>query len=88
MYIAGNLIGFGPNLLVPVWFCCSVAFDVREEDEENVCSDIPPQKNKTKLVIFLFQFPGGSDNYLTISGSGHPFLTSSEVGLCGFVFSP
>uniref|UniRef100_A0AAQ4QMT5 TOX high mobility group box family member 4 b n=1 Tax=Gasterosteus aculeatus aculeatus TaxID=481459 RepID=A0AAQ4QMT5_GASAC len=28
-----------------------------------------------------FQFPGGSDNYLTISGSGHPFLSSSEVGL-------
>uniref|UniRef100_A0A3B3SKB6 TOX high mobility group box family member 4 b n=1 Tax=Paramormyrops kingsleyae TaxID=1676925 RepID=A0A3B3SKB6_9TELE len=24
------------------------------------------------------QFPGGSDNYLTISGSGHPFLSSSE----------
>uniref|UniRef100_A0A3Q0RR67 TOX high mobility group box family member 4 b n=1 Tax=Amphilophus citrinellus TaxID=61819 RepID=A0A3Q0RR67_AMPCI len=28
-----------------------------------------------------FQFPGGSDNYLTISGSSHPFLSSSEVGL-------
>ncbi|XP_062300782.1 TOX high mobility group box family member 4b isoform X3 [Scomber scombrus] len=26
----------------------------------------------------MFQFPGGSDNYLTISGSGHPFLSSSE----------
>uniref|UniRef100_A0A3P9IJW2 TOX high mobility group box family member 4 b n=1 Tax=Oryzias latipes TaxID=8090 RepID=A0A3P9IJW2_ORYLA len=25
------------------------------------------------------EFPGGSDNYLTISGSGHPFLSSSEV---------
>uniref|UniRef100_A0A3B3Z8A4 HMG box domain-containing protein n=1 Tax=Periophthalmus magnuspinnatus TaxID=409849 RepID=A0A3B3Z8A4_9GOBI len=25
-----------------------------------------------------FQFPGGSDNYLTISGSGHPFLSTSE----------
>ncbi|XP_049423631.1 TOX high mobility group box family member 4b isoform X1 [Epinephelus fuscoguttatus] len=24
------------------------------------------------------KFPGGSDNYLTISGSGHPFLSSSE----------
>ncbi|XP_062300783.1 TOX high mobility group box family member 4b isoform X4 [Scomber scombrus] len=24
------------------------------------------------------EFPGGSDNYLTISGSGHPFLSSSE----------
>uniref|UniRef100_H2LY14 TOX high mobility group box family member 4 b n=1 Tax=Oryzias latipes TaxID=8090 RepID=H2LY14_ORYLA len=27
----------------------------------------------------VFQFPGGSDNYLTISGSGHPFLSSSET---------
>uniref|UniRef100_A0A3B3Z8F8 HMG box domain-containing protein n=1 Tax=Periophthalmus magnuspinnatus TaxID=409849 RepID=A0A3B3Z8F8_9GOBI len=26
-----------------------------------------------------FQFPGGSDNYLTISGSGHPFLSTSET---------
>uniref|UniRef100_A0A3Q3LDN5 TOX high mobility group box family member 4 b n=1 Tax=Labrus bergylta TaxID=56723 RepID=A0A3Q3LDN5_9LABR len=26
-----------------------------------------------------FQFPGGSDNYLTISGSSHPFLSSSEL---------
>ncbi|XP_068163770.1 TOX high mobility group box family member 4b isoform X1 [Antennarius striatus] len=25
------------------------------------------------------KFPGGNDNYLTISGSGHPFLTSSET---------
>ncbi|XP_068163771.1 TOX high mobility group box family member 4b isoform X2 [Antennarius striatus] len=25
------------------------------------------------------EFPGGNDNYLTISGSGHPFLTSSET---------
>uniref|UniRef100_A0A1A8JPT7 TOX high mobility group box family member 4 n=1 Tax=Nothobranchius kuhntae TaxID=321403 RepID=A0A1A8JPT7_NOTKU len=25
------------------------------------------------------KFPGGSDNYLTISGSGHPFLSSSET---------
>ncbi|KAG9328137.1 hypothetical protein JZ751_016286 [Albula glossodonta] len=24
-------------------------------------------------------FPGGSDNYLTIPGAGHPFLSSSEV---------
>ncbi|XP_042258286.1 TOX high mobility group box family member 4b isoform X3 [Thunnus maccoyii] len=24
------------------------------------------------------EFPGGSDSYLTISGSGHPFLSSSE----------
>ncbi|XP_063757087.1 TOX high mobility group box family member 4b isoform X3 [Eleginops maclovinus] len=24
------------------------------------------------------EFPGGSDNYLTISGAGHPFLSSSE----------
>lgn len=36
-------------------------------------------KNEPNLCIFL-QFPGGSDNYLTISGSSHPFL-SSEVGL-------
>lgn len=27
----------------------------------------------------LFQFPEGSDSYLTISGAGHPFL-SAEVG--------
>ncbi|XP_077357200.1 TOX high mobility group box family member 4b isoform X2 [Festucalex cinctus] len=25
------------------------------------------------------EFPGGSDNYLTISGSGHPFLAPSET---------
>ncbi|XP_035005141.1 TOX high mobility group box family member 4b isoform X1 [Hippoglossus stenolepis] len=25
------------------------------------------------------KFPGGSDNYLTISGSGHPFLSSAET---------
>ncbi|XP_034471111.1 TOX high mobility group box family member 4b isoform X2 [Hippoglossus hippoglossus] len=25
------------------------------------------------------EFPGGSDNYLTISGSGHPFLSSAET---------
>ncbi|XP_041842662.1 TOX high mobility group box family member 4b isoform X2 [Melanotaenia boesemani] len=25
------------------------------------------------------EFPGGSDNYLAISGSGHPFLSSSET---------
>ncbi|XP_044038971.1 TOX high mobility group box family member 4b isoform X5 [Siniperca chuatsi] len=25
------------------------------------------------------EFPGGSDNYLTIPGSGHPFLSSSET---------
>ncbi|XP_033839840.1 TOX high mobility group box family member 4b isoform X2 [Periophthalmus magnuspinnatus] len=25
------------------------------------------------------KFPGGSDNYLTISGSGHPFLSTSET---------
>ncbi|XP_041635801.1 TOX high mobility group box family member 4b isoform X2 [Cheilinus undulatus] len=25
------------------------------------------------------EFPGGSDNYLTISGSSHPFLSSSET---------
>lgn len=28
----------------------------------------------------VLQFPGGSDTYLTISGTGHPFL-SSEVGV-------
>lgn len=33
------------------------------------------------MCIFMFQFPGGTDNYLTISGSSHPFLSSSsEVG--------
>lgn len=37
-------------------------------------------KNESNLCVFL-QFPGGSDNYLTISGSSHPFLSSSEVGL-------
>lgn len=37
-------------------------------------------KTELSLCIFL-QFPGGSDNYLTISGSSHPFLSSSEVGL-------
>jgi len=34
----------------------------------------------------MFQFPGGSDNYLTISGSSHPFLSSSEVGLYVGIF--
>lgn len=28
------------------------------------------------------EFPGGSDNYLAISGDGHHFLSSSEVRLC------
>ncbi|XP_061565779.1 LOW QUALITY PROTEIN: TOX high mobility group box family member 4b [Cololabis saira] len=28
---------------------------------------------------FEHKFPGGSDNYLTISGSSHPFLSSSET---------
>lgn len=32
-----------------------------------------------RLFWFLFQFPGGSDNFLPISGEGHPFLSSSEV---------
>lgn len=41
-------------------------------------------KNEPKFCIFL-QFPGGSDNYLTISGSSHPFLSSSEVG--HFIFA-
>ncbi|XP_072526525.1 TOX high mobility group box family member 4b isoform X3 [Salminus brasiliensis] len=27
------------------------------------------------------EFPGGNDNYLAISGEGHPFLSSSEVAL-------
>uniref|UniRef100_W5LQN0 TOX high mobility group box family member 4 b n=1 Tax=Astyanax mexicanus TaxID=7994 RepID=W5LQN0_ASTMX len=27
------------------------------------------------------KFPGGNDNYLAISGEGHPFLSSSEVAL-------
>lgn len=41
--------------------------------------------NDPNLWTFSFQFPGGSDNYLTISGSSHPFLSSSEVGL--YIFS-
>ncbi|XP_030043670.1 TOX high mobility group box family member 4 [Microcaecilia unicolor] len=27
----------------------------------------------------VMEFPGGSDNYLTITGSGHPFLTGAET---------
>lgn len=37
--------------------------------------------NDPNFCTLIFQFPGGSDNYLTISGSSHPFLSSSEVGL-------
>lgn len=32
-------------------------------------------------MSYFLQFPGGSDNYLTISGGGHTFLSSSEVWL-------
>lgn len=28
---------------------------------------------------FGFQFPGGNDNYLTITGPSHPFLSGAEV---------
>lgn len=38
-------------------------------------------------VRFVFQFPGGSDNYLTISGASHPFLSSSEVATQTFHFT-
>lgn len=37
--------------------------------------------NLGNLLWVLFQFPGGSDNFLPISGEGHPFLSSSEVPL-------
>lgn len=29
--------------------------------------------------FFGFQFPGGNDNYLTITGPSHPFLSGAEV---------
>lgn len=40
-----------------------------------------PLLNLDNLLFILFQFPGGSDNFLPISGEGHPFLSSSEVPL-------
>ncbi|XP_068097498.1 TOX high mobility group box family member 4 isoform X2 [Hyperolius riggenbachi] len=37
-------------------------------------------KNEDPLNgIQLIEFPGGSDSYLTITGSGHPFLTGTET---------
>uniref|UniRef100_A0A8C6S7V0 TOX high mobility group box family member 4 b n=1 Tax=Neogobius melanostomus TaxID=47308 RepID=A0A8C6S7V0_9GOBI len=33
----------------------------------------------SRLFCLFLQFPGSSDNYLSISGSGHHFLSSSEV---------
>ncbi|KAI1901231.1 hypothetical protein AGOR_G00032170 [Albula goreensis] len=30
-------------------------------------------------IVGRMEFPGGSDNYLTIPGAGHPFLSSSET---------
>lgn len=38
-------------------------------------------------VCSVFQFPGGSDNFLTISGASHPFLSSSEVATQTFHFT-
>lgn len=31
------------------------------------------------LFVFGLQFPGGNDNYLTITGPSHPFLSGAEV---------
>ncbi|XP_039602021.1 TOX high mobility group box family member 4b isoform X1 [Polypterus senegalus] len=52
-------------------------------------SDGPLAQNETQFLdtshVFnngfssVSKFPGSSDNYLTITGSGHPFLTSAET---------
>lgn len=50
---------------------------------QNRSKQVVPVQDETfpNMWIFMFQFPGGTDNYLTISGSSHPFLSSSsEVG--------
>ncbi|XP_076018737.1 TOX high mobility group box family member 4b isoform X2 [Genypterus blacodes] len=39
------------------------------------CRERPPERT----TVTEQEFPGGSDNYLTISGSSHPFLSSSET---------
>lgn len=31
------------------------------------------------MAVFGLQFPGGNDNYLTITGPSHPFLSGAEV---------
>lgn len=42
---------------------------------DHVCEEL--------MCGLFFQFPGGSDNYMTITGTNHPFL-SSTVGMPEF----
>lgn len=39
--------------------------------------------NLSPRLSFGFQFPGGNDNYLTITGPSHPFLSGAEVSTSG-----
>ncbi|KAB0344952.1 hypothetical protein FD755_013668 [Muntiacus reevesi] len=34
------------------------------------------------------EFPGGNDNYLTITGPSHPFLSGAEVSMIKFQWIP
>lgn len=54
----------------------------KKTDFWQVKTRVPVQDETfSNMCTFMFQFPGGTDNYLTISGSSHPFLSSSsEVG--------
>lgn len=64
---------YNPVLWV-YWTVLVILKSIIEDAEEK-----PQTVSSSNLCSLMFQFPGGSDNYLTISGSSHPFLSSSEV---------
>lgn len=39
----------------------------------------PLLRSLIPVAVFGLQFPGGNDNYLTITGPSHPFLSGAEV---------
>lgn len=39
----------------------------------------PCSAHLSSRLSFGLQFPGGNDNYLTITGPSHPFLSGAEV---------
>lgn len=39
----------------------------------------PLLRSLIPAAVFGLQFPGGNDNYLTITGPSHPFLSGAEV---------
>lgn len=54
--------------------------DVIMSGSESVApSQLPASPNLSPRLSFGFQFPGGNDNYLTITGPSHPFLSGAEV---------